>query len=157
MKKIVSTLILIMVIFTTKGQNIADTLNMGNRPKVNVKVNKVYDENGNLIRYDSVYEWSYSSGSGNIQLNVHPDSLFKAFKPWFDEQIDMNSLPVPGDFFSDSTMFKDFFNNKDFFEQWQNELFDFDRQLKMMDSLKRQFFKRYLEEYRNDTTNLKTF
>ena len=138
------------------GQNVDDSLAVENgKPKVNVKVNKVYDENGNLIEYDSTYEWSYSYSSPGLKIDINPDSLFRAFVPWFNEQLDINSLPSPKDFFSDTTMYNDFFNNNDFFDQWQNELFNFNEEIQQLDSLKRLFFKEYLEQNKNNDKEIK--
>lgn len=41
------------------------------QPNENVKVNKEYDEEGNLIRYDSTYVYTWSSDSS---MQLHPDS-----------------------------------------------------------------------------------
>jgi hypothetical protein len=58
-----------------------------------IEVNKKYDENGNLIQYDSTYTWSSS--------DTYPDSLFKGNINRFDLSR----------FFSDHSFFgHDFFN-----------------------------------------------
>lgn len=42
-----------------------------NQPQVNYKVNKQYDENGNLVGYDSTFTYSYSSdGSNNTIIYI---------------------------------------------------------------------------------------
>jgi hypothetical protein len=64
----------------TKNENKTIKENAANEPKVDVKVNKQYDENGNLIAYDSTYVWSYSNASGN-QVDVNIDSVLSRFKP----------------------------------------------------------------------------
>ena len=46
------------------------------RPDEKIKVNKEYDEDGNLIRYDSIY--SYSSGNWNLS-DKNMDSIMKYF------------------------------------------------------------------------------
>lgn len=33
-----------------------------NEPKIHIDVKKEYDDNGNVIRYDSTYSWSWSGG-----------------------------------------------------------------------------------------------
>jgi len=44
-----------------KDKNTSDTtLISGNQPKEDIKVNKEYDKDGNLIRYDSTYTYYYS-------------------------------------------------------------------------------------------------
>ena len=41
---------------------LTDTLNT---PKVNVKVNRQYDKDGKLIRFDSTYSYVYKGNAGN--------------------------------------------------------------------------------------------
>ena len=55
-----------------------DSLNT-NQPKVNYKVNKQYDEHGNLISYDSTYTYSYSSPGGDINITFGNDSITDMF------------------------------------------------------------------------------
>jgi hypothetical protein len=52
-----------------------------NQPKVDVKVNKKFDEKGNLILYDSSYSIIYNSNDADIQIfNLESDSIFSQFK-----------------------------------------------------------------------------
>ncbi|MCB4234259.1 hypothetical protein LDL59_01710 [Kaistella anthropi] len=50
---------------------------MGNQPIEDIKVNKEYDENGNLIRYDSTYTYYYSNIEGD---EIAADSIFNNFR-----------------------------------------------------------------------------
>ncbi len=61
------------------GSNKLDTINKI-EPKTNIKVNKEYDENGNLIRYDSTYSYYYSNIEGDSLLR---DSVFNKFRTFF--------------------------------------------------------------------------
>jgi len=54
-------------------------------PKEDIKVNREYDENGNLIRFDSLYSYSWSGDT----------TFLKSFSP--------EDFPDPFRFFSDST------------------------------------------------------
>ena len=45
------------------------------KPRVNIDVNKKYDEKGNIILYDSTYSYSWSGHGNDIDL----DSVFKRF------------------------------------------------------------------------------
>ena len=147
MKKVLLFMAIMVSGMMAKSQSIVDTVTINNgKPQVTIKVNKVYDENGNVVGYDSTYVWSYSNSKSETTPDINPDSLFRAFKPWFEQQLDVPSSPFSKDFFNDSTMYLDFFNNEHFFDQWQNELFDFNNEIKKMDSLKQLFFKRYLNE-----------
>jgi len=53
-------------------ESIKDTI----QPKEDIKVNKKFDENGNLIQYDSTYTYSYSS-NGELE-SERVDSLFES-------------------------------------------------------------------------------
>lgn len=92
-------------------------------PKVDIKVNREYDENGNVIRYDSTYTstWSSPGFSGTL-----PDSLFR-FDNGFGNfsMFDLDSLfhqfdlMMPGTMFPDSMIFNDpFFQGNDPFGQF---------------------------------------
>jgi hypothetical protein len=41
------------------------------QPKVDIKVSKQVDDHGNVVKYDSVYTWSYSSGNIPADLLLH--------------------------------------------------------------------------------------
>jgi hypothetical protein len=90
------------------------------KPKINYRVNKQYDDKGNLVRYDSSYSYVYP-GQGRY---LNTDSLFNSFRL---------SFPEPKMFTDkDSSFFSDpFFHNRfpgqDFFQkqwEWQRMLFD---------------------------------
>jgi hypothetical protein len=148
MKKILMIFAILTASFSLNAQTINDTVAInGVKPQIKIKVNKIYDENGNVIGYDSTYVWSYSNSSSNNNfIVINPDSLISKFKPYFDENFNGVPLdPFDNKFFSDSTMFFDFFNNDHFFDKWQNELFNFQKEIERMDSLKEIFFKKYME------------
>ena len=49
-----------------QAQSINDTTAInGVKPTIKIKVNKIYDENGNVVGYDSTYVWSYSNSLNN--------------------------------------------------------------------------------------------
>ncbi len=144
MKRIILLGVFIMFVSFGQAQIVNDSVHKQPQPKVQVKVNKVYDENGNVVRYDSVYTWSYHSGN---QIDV--DSLMRKFVPYFHEHFTDSLAGVfnhPVFPLTDSTLMLDFFNNDHFFNQWHEQLFDLKHQMQVMDSLKRQFFKQFLRE-----------
>ncbi len=155
MKKIIFLWVFLLIGFATQAQIKQDsTPKQINKPKIQVKVNKVYDKNGNIIRYDSTYSWTYNSEKQGKQIDV--DSVMKRFMPYFHEHFpDSLSREFSDPFFqsNDSSMILDFFNNDHFFKQWQNQLFDFQHQIQQMDSLKRLFFKQYLHQNRLKSTD----
>jgi hypothetical protein len=49
------------------------------KPKIDIKVNKEFDDNGNLKSYDSTYTYTYSSQGNSFQINngiFFNDSIF---------------------------------------------------------------------------------
>jgi hypothetical protein len=73
-----------------------------NLPESNITVNKEYDEDGNLIRYDSTYSWSYSGSERDTLFN---DTLFFGNNGYFDRRNFFPDIPF---------LNKDFFNNRIF-------------------------------------------
>lgn len=82
-----------------------------NQPKIDIHVNKKYDEKGNIVGYDSTYSYSSKDSSGSGMSSFHSFSFQqsevmddKEFKKFFSD-----SMMMPGDPFKD-----DFFRNFDF-------------------------------------------
>jgi len=119
-----------------------DTLKV--QPDVNIKVNKEYDENGNLIGYDSTYTYVYSNIKGNIQLR---DSIFNEFMKHFNDHFGISDDPFFNNFFFTDSLLQYDFYKKDFFHNRFNDNLDLiDKMLKEMDSLKNEFYKK---QFRN--------
>lgn len=117
-----------------KSEAVAQT-----KPAENWKVNKKYDDKGNLIGYDSTYTWSYSS-NGELP-SAEADSLFSAFHKRFG----LGSSPFfrkgfmqsP---FSDSLSTDEFGFPDKFFNGWNNQFFDMSGLLQQMNALHNSFF-----------------
>ncbi len=110
------------------------------KPKVDIKVNKVFDDKGNLVRYDSTYVWTYSNIEGDSVV-VNADTVLSEFKPLFEKQFPDFKIPETGDFlFGDSTLYYDFFSPDYFYQRWQQSLKESERLFREMDSLKNKFF-----------------
>jgi hypothetical protein len=128
-----------------KGTGARDTLDTSttivaaDTPRVEVKVNKEYDENGNLIAYDSTYT---SFRSSHLFTPEAMDSLFNAFRPGFGTRYPFLDDPLFDDlFFNDSLLYNDFFHH-DFFRKRMelNEQY-MDRMMQQMDSVKNHYFR----------------
>jgi hypothetical protein len=124
-------------LITSNERNLADTLN---RPKINVNVNKRYDDKGRVIQFDSTYSYFYSSPHGIAHLNN--DSLFNNFQSFLNKSYpsifkDQNS----NIFFNDSLFKYDFFNDDYFFMRYQLNQKSFEEFYKRMDSVKKDFMK----------------
>ena len=108
-------------------------------PKVNVRVNKVYDDQGNLVRYDSTYSSVYN-GMGGDSLRM--DSLMQQFMGQFGGPGGMGIMG-PGMenlFFNDSLLGYDFFHNDFFRKRMELNQRYMQDMMQRMDSLKNQFF-----------------
>jgi hypothetical protein len=121
MKNIVLALILMVGTIGCQAQASKNTATTDtaktrdNKPKVSCKVNKRYDEKGNLVGYDSTSVWSYSSdGSMNdatadsLMANMGKNFGFKFQYNFGDQHMGIDSL------------FNQGFSSPDYFrQQWQ--------------------------------------
>jgi hypothetical protein len=108
------------------------------KPRVNIKVNKHYDDKGNVIGFDSTYTSFYSNVKGDT---TGMDSLFQKFDSYFqrdhssffDNQF--NTL-----FFNDSLRYPDFFHKDFFLKRYElNDPYLRDM-MNRMDSIKNNFY-----------------
>jgi hypothetical protein len=115
-----------------------DDKNKLNEPNTEIKVNKEYDEQGNLIRYDLTYSYFYSNMGGDELLM---DSIFNDYKFKFDQNFPYLDKPYFEDlFFIDSLLLNDFYKD-DFFEKRFMMNMERMRQLfQDMDSMKNEFY-----------------
>ncbi|HZJ79598.1 MAG TPA: hypothetical protein VFC69_03365 [Dysgonamonadaceae bacterium] len=107
-------------------------------PIEDIVVKKEYDEDGNIIRYDSTYSSFYS----NIKDDKFAeDSILKDFKSMFEKKYPFSYNPSFNDFlYRDSLMKYDFYK-KDFFSNRFNQNKErIDKMLEEMDSVKNKFF-----------------
>jgi hypothetical protein len=109
-------------------QSSADN-NRTNKPQENIKVNREYDKNGNLISYDSTYSYSYSSSMDQMDPQKR-DSMLKDFKNFFKEDRAVSNDSVFDHFFSEGSFAED-----DFFSNRMRENLEFiNRQFAQLDS-----------------------
>jgi hypothetical protein len=114
---------------------ISDSLN---KPRVSVKVNKQYDDKGNVIKFDSTYSYYYSGSKG--ALRSANDSVFSSFRTFFERShpglMDRNINNI---FFNDSLFKYDFFNDDYFQKRFELNEKMFGHMYQQMDSIKRDF------------------
>ncbi|MCP9198973.1 hypothetical protein MKO06_03575 [Gramella sp. GC03-9] len=127
----------------TKGTAaVQDQVEKENIPKGNWKVNREYDENGNLISYDSTYVYSYSTINGDTVQPQDMDEIFKDFSRFFKNEYQMGPSAFMGSFLNDSIRGNRDFFEKDFFsDRMMSE--HFREQVRMMDSIRNQFLKQH--------------
>lgn len=108
-------------------------------PKVDIRVNKQYDDKGNLIAYDSTYSSVYNSVAGD---SLGMDSLFQGFQRNFGQRFPFLNDPGFNDlFFQDTLMHNDFFHDDFFQKRMELNQRYMQRMMAEMDSLKQQYFR----------------
>lgn len=109
-----------------------------NAPKEDIRVNKEYDKNGNLIKYDSTYTYFYS----NIDKNqIKEDSIFNNFREMFDVNYPFSFKPYFNDLFFEDSLLKYDFYKKDFFsERFRHNMEQTEKMFQEMDSIKNKYF-----------------
>lgn len=118
-----------------------------NTPLTNIKVNKEYDKNGNLVKYDSSYSYYYSNIQGNNNLR---DSILNNFKNHFNEKYFFSNQPYFNNFFfQDSLLGYDFYKKDFFFDRFKNNMSQMNTLFREMDSVKNEFFKDQFKSQKN--------
>ncbi len=106
-------------------------------PKIDYKVNKEYDENGNLIRIDSTYTYYYSNIDRDAMMK---DSIFKKFNQHFDMKGAFDNS-LFDEFFKNDTYIEDDFFKEDFFRgNFERNQEMMNQMMQRMDSIKNKFF-----------------
>ena len=113
-----------------------------NLPQTNIKVNKEYDKNGNIVKYDSTYSSYYSNIKGDTILK---DSIFKDFKNQFNQSYFFSRQPYFKDFFFEDSLLKYDFYKKDFFyNRFRLNMEKMDSLFRGMDIMKNDFFNKQI-------------
>jgi hypothetical protein len=124
-----------------------------NQPKTNIVVNKEYDKNGNLIKYDSTYSSIYSNIHGDSTL---ADTSFLSFQKDFMENFpDMQKPFIDNMFFNDSLLNYDFYKKDFFTKRFQFNRERFDKLFEKMDSLKNDFYKNNIKSEKKSKNKTK--
>lgn len=128
-------------------------------PKGAWKVNREYDEAGNLIRYDSVYSWSSGTDLDHL-ATLDRDSILKSMQANLYKKFSNFDFGREGfgDFFSNDSLFIKPFFHDDFFESdFGKDIMDIQKIQERMEAMQKQFIERYgqrkapkKEEYREN-------
>ncbi len=119
----------------------SDQRDSTNKPKIDIKVNRQFDEKGNLIGFDSTYTSFYSNISGDTS---QMDSLMGTFDRYFRQ--DHSSFfknqfdPL---FFNDSMRYPDFFHDDFFLRRYELNDTYMRGMMQQMDSIKNKFYKEH--------------
>jgi hypothetical protein len=115
-------------------------------PKGTWKVDKEFDEQGNLIRYDSIYSWS-SDEKLNDLTSLDKDSLLNLFESKFYKHFSHFENEGFEDIFTKDSIFSDYFSTDEFFKN------DFGKDFMDIDKIRQQMIarqKKFLEKYQSD-------
>ena len=111
------------------------------QPQVQVKVNRKYDEKGNLIRFDSTYTYFYSN-HGRDSARIGLDTVFQRFKSRFKTDFPPGWGNGFNDvFFNDSLSGYDFLNEDFMSRRFEMNMELMRQMLQYMDSLKTDYLK----------------
>ena len=111
-----------------------------NIPKESWMVNKELDDEGNVIRYDSTYTWSYTNVEGD-SVSVNVDSVRKSFHRYLNQELPATferSFMNPN--WNDTLFHSEFFKDDFFQNRWERDFYDMDDMFQRMDSLRNHFF-----------------
>jgi len=146
MKQIVMVAVAVFLGYLNCNGQITDnvTKNGKNNPKTDIKVNKEYDDQGNLIRYDSTYSYSYSNMDNDTIFN---DSIFNIVRSHYIDHFLSSDDPFFKDFlFQDSVMNENFFDDNFFEKRFKENMRQMDNLFQEMDSVKNEFYKRQINQ-----------
>lgn len=137
------TLALSITLSNCSGQNGKTEKRKDSLPQTNIKVNKEYDKNGNIIKYDSTYSSYYSNIKADSNLE---DSIFKNFKKKFNRSYFFSDQPYFRDFFfADSLLEYDFYKKDFFYKRFRNNMERMDSLFRGMDIMKNDFFSKHIQ------------
>lgn len=124
-------------------EQIDDQKIVANEPKGKWKVDKEFDEDGNLIRYDSIYSWSSSNDFEGLNLQDR-DSLIQSFQSKFFQRFSDSDRFGFDRFFDQDSLFGQRFFNEDFFgSDFGKDFMDIDKMHERMERMEKEFFERY--------------
>lgn len=116
-------------------------------PKGTWKVDKEFDENGNLIRYDSIYSWSSNNKFDNLSMKGR-DSLVKSFESKFFRNFSQfENQGFENMFAPDSLFSKHFFNDNFFKSDFGKDFIDIDNIRQQMIDRQKKFLEKYQSEF----------
>ncbi|HBZ35805.1 MAG TPA: hypothetical protein DEO33_05245 [Rikenellaceae bacterium] len=114
------------------------------QPKANIKVNKEYDKNGRLIRYDSTYTYVYPGTD-----SLFTDEFFKEFEQRFNSYfISPRTYMFPVYPFPQMSPFYEFFQNDSSMVKYNQYRKQIEKLYKEIDSIRNAF---YFEQFNSKT------
>lgn len=152
MRKYILCMVLALLTISCNGQKHTQKESVERiekQPKGSWKVDKEFDENGNLIRYDSIYTWSLNNNETNLS-SIDRDSLLKSFKSKFFTNFSEFQKQGFEDVFSEDSLFsKHYFSNDFFKSNFGREFIEIDKIMKQMEDRQKKFLEKYQSEFIN--------
>ncbi|MDX1279005.1 hypothetical protein [Oceanihabitans sediminis] len=112
-------------------------------PKGSWKVDKEFDENGNLIRYDSIYSWSSQDKYNKLSISQR-DSLIQSFKSkFFTNFLELKNQGFEDIFANDSLVSNYFFNDSFFESNFGSDFMDINNIKKQLIARQKEFLKKH--------------
>lgn len=108
-------------------------------PRGTWKVTKELDENGNLIRYDSIYTYSYGNVNGREIPAPDLDSAMANFERYMQQMSPPSFNGMMANPSAKDSLRNNFYERGVFSNHWEDFFSDMKEQIKMMDSLHRAF------------------
>lgn len=130
-----------------KNENKKAEITSTEQPKGSWKVDKEFDENGNLIKYDSIYSWSSSNNIDALSA-MDRDSLMQSFKSKFFNNYSRFEHQGFENLFSKDSLFSNHFFNDDFFgSDFGTDFMDIDNITQDLFSKQKKFLEKYQSEF----------
>ncbi|HLS29678.1 MAG TPA: hypothetical protein VK021_02355 [Flavobacteriaceae bacterium] len=153
MKKIVLVVMVALLNLSCSGQNKEKTKKKQNedvvseQPKGTWTVNREFDEDGNLIRYDSIYSWSSSRNLDELSPSER-DSLLESLKSRFYTEFSGFENQGFGEIISRDSLFSKRFFNDEFFESnFGRDYMDIEKMRQHMIKRQKEFLKKYQSDF----------
>ncbi len=144
--KSIVCLAFVFLFSSCQGQIKKDKEELSNEinPQTTISVNKEYDKNGNLIRYDSTYAMYYSSIQDD---SIRGDSIYQNFRDYFNQRYFFSESPFFSEYFFLDSMLHDGFYTNDFFSnRFLNDMERMNNIFRGMDSIKNRFFEQQFDD-----------
>ena len=150
MKKCILLLVVALLSLNCSGQkskNKTPEVQSNTQPKGSWKVDKEFDEHGNLIKYDSIYSWSSSDDLSGLSPKDR-DSMMQSFKSKFFENYSRFEDQGFEKLFSEDSLFSKHFFNDDFFgSDFGSDFMDLDQIREDLFSRQKKFLEKYHSEF----------
>jgi hypothetical protein len=128
---------------SSKNKKEAISKNEQNKPKGTWKVQKELDENGNIIRYDSIYSWS-STGNPEDLMSINIDSLMRSHQSFIHKRFSaLENQDFPYLFKEDSLFSKKFFEEDLLLKHFRKDFPEMEEMNKKMEKIQKELLNEF--------------